>query len=82
MDGLECGVDARVDIRREALGRSENISALESLSLGEIFNEELKISGRKSGVADGAYLLMMKVYEDEAVDFKTVMKKEIKEALR
>ena len=38
--------------------------------------------GSLSKTADGAYLLMMKVYEDEAVDFKTVMKKEIKEALR
>ena len=38
--------------------------------------------GSLSKTADGAFLLMMKVYEDEAIDFKTVMKKEIKEALR
>ena len=38
--------------------------------------------GSLSKTADGAYLLMMKVYEDEDVDFKTVMKKEIKEALK
>ena len=38
--------------------------------------------GSLSKTADGAYLLMMKVYEDEAIDFKTVMKKEIKEALK
>ena len=38
--------------------------------------------GSLSKTADGAYPLMMKVYEDEAVGFKTVMKKEIKEALR
>ena len=38
--------------------------------------------GSLSKTADGAFLLMMKVYEDEAIDFKTVMKKEIKEALK
>lgn len=38
--------------------------------------------GSLSKTADGAYLLMMKVYDDEGLDFKTVMKKEIKEALR
>ena len=38
--------------------------------------------GCLSKTADGAFLLMMKVYDDEGVDFKTVMKKEIKEALR
>ena len=39
-------------------------------------------NGSLSKTADGAFLLMMKVYEDEAIDFKTVMKKEIKEALK
>ena len=38
--------------------------------------------GSLSKTADGAFLLMMKVYEDEAIDFKTIMKKEIKEALK
>ena len=38
--------------------------------------------GSLSKTADGAYLLMMKVYDDEGLDFKTVMKKEIKEALK
>ena len=45
VDGLECGVNSRIDIRREALGSSEDISALESLSLCEILNKELKICG-------------------------------------
>ena len=38
--------------------------------------------GSLSKTADGAYLLMMKVYDDEGLDFKSVMKKEIKEALK
>ena len=38
--------------------------------------------GSLSKTADGAYLLMMKVYDDEGLDFKTVMKKEIQEALK
>ena len=38
--------------------------------------------GSLSKTADGAYLLMIKVYEDEGLDFKTVMKKEIQEALK
>ena len=37
--------------------------------------------GSLSKTADGAYLLTMKLYGDEGLDFKTVMKKEIKEAL-
>ena len=40
------------------------------------------LHGSLSKTADGAFLLMMKVYEDEALDFKSVMKKEIKEALK
>lgn len=33
VDRLKCGIDTSIDIRRKALGRSENISALKSLSL-------------------------------------------------
>ena len=67
MNRLECGIDTSIDIRREALGRSENISALESLSLSEIFNEELKISGRESGVADGAYFFFVGQHSDRSI---------------
>lgn len=67
MDGLECGVNSRIDIRRKALGRSENISALESLSLCEILNKELKICGGKACIADGAYLLLVGQHGDSRV---------------
>lgn len=67
VDRLKCGIDTSIDIRRKALGRSENISALKSLSLGEILDEELEISGRESGVADGAYLLFVGQHSDRSI---------------
>ena len=38
--------------------------------------------GSLSKTADGAFLLMMKVYEEEAIDFKAEVKREIKEELK
>lgn len=67
VDGLECGVNSRIDIRRKALGRSEDVSALESLSLCEILNKELKICGGKACIADGAYLLLVGQHGDGRV---------------